>query len=153
MYNFRSAGGWSSLPLSVMVGQVSSIFAVLGSDGVVHLSEEVEAAAIFVPQGEQTLKVFDGCWSSLTMIFSPQGMIWSYLLNAPLLFLGAVTYCFNMPSLERAIHSPAPLATVFQDAFQHAQITMGFSIIMIVLLAMTTINALASTSRLLYAFA
>lgn len=50
--NFRDyTGTWPSTGLSVMVGQISCMFVTLGSDAVAHLAEEVEDAAIVVPQG------------------------------------------------------------------------------------------------------
>ena len=42
----------------VLVGQISCVFVTLGSDALAHLGEDVEDAAIVVPQG----------------------MVWSYLL-------------------------------------------------------------------------
>lgn len=45
-----NGGHWPSTTLSVLVGQVSMIFTTLGSDSVAHLAEEVEDAALVVPQ-------------------------------------------------------------------------------------------------------
>ena len=57
--NFRDhTGTWPSTGLSALVGQISCMFVTLGSDAVAHLAEEVEDAAIVVPQG----------------------MVWSYIL-------------------------------------------------------------------------
>jgi amino acid transporter len=44
-------GSWPNTGLSVLVGQISGMFVTLGSDAVAHLAEEVEDAAIVVPQG------------------------------------------------------------------------------------------------------
>lgn len=130
--HFTDNGGqWPRLGLSVLVGQVSCMFVVLGSDGVAHLAEEIEDAGRIVPQS----------------------MIWGYLLNAPLAICLAVTYCFNMPSVERAIQSTMPFVTVFQEAFQHDRVTTAFGIVMLLLVVMITISALASTSRQIFAFA
>jgi amino acid transporter len=50
--NFRDhTGTWPSTGLSALVGQISCMFVTLGSDAVAHLAEEVEDAAIVVPQG------------------------------------------------------------------------------------------------------
>lgn len=62
--HFRDhTGTWPSTGLSVLVGQISCMFVTLGSDAVAHLAEEVEDAAIVVPQG----------------------MMWSYILVSELL--------------------------------------------------------------------
>lgn len=57
--NFENSGGWSSIGLSMLVGQVTSIYGLIGSDGAAHMAEETKNASIIVPR----------C------------MIWSYILN------------------------------------------------------------------------
>ena len=42
---------WPNIGTSVLVGQITSVFTTIGSDAVEHLSEEVEDAAVVVPQG------------------------------------------------------------------------------------------------------
>ena len=131
-FNFKDhGGGWPSTALAVLVGQVSCMFVTIGSDSVAHISEEVEDAAYIVPQA----------------------MIWSYILNAPLAFILLVTYCFNIGSVDEALRSAYPFVYVFQNAFQSSRATSAFTIIILILLAMITISALASTSRQAFAFA
>lgn len=131
-FNFKDhGGGWPSTNLATLVGQVSCMFVVIGSDSVAHLSEEVEDAASIVPQA----------------------MIWSYVLNAPLAFIMLVTYCFSIGDVEKALASTYPFVYVFQNAFHSSGATSGFTIVILILLAMITISALASTARQAFAFA
>ena len=58
-FNFENNGGWESIGLSMLVGQVTSIYGLIGSDGAAHMAEETKDAGITVPR----------C------------MVWSYLLN------------------------------------------------------------------------
>lgn len=51
-FNFAiDQGHWKNIELSCLVGQVSNMFVVLGSDGVAHLAEEIEDAGVDLPQG------------------------------------------------------------------------------------------------------
>ena len=71
-------GTWPSTGLSALVGQITCVFVTLGSDAVAHLAEEVEDAAIVVPQG----------------------MVWSYILVSNLdLEAPAWQLTFNRVSL------------------------------------------------------
>ncbi|KAI6853488.1 GABA permease-like protein [Hortaea werneckii] len=130
-FTFTNQGGWPSTALSLLIGQVPMIFTTLGSDSVAHLAEEVENAALVVPQA----------------------MLWSYLVNAPLGLVMALTIIFNIGPVERAIQSSYPFVYMFETALQDTQATSAFTIIMLVLLAMVTVSVIASTSRQMFAFA
>ncbi|KXL46460.1 MAG: hypothetical protein FE78DRAFT_70127, partial [Acidomyces sp. 'richmondensis'] len=131
--HFHNGGGWPSTTLSVLVGQLPSMFIWLGSDAVTHLAEEVEDAARLVPQS----------------------MVRSYLLNAPLTFLLVLTYGFNCGSLihEVDFRISYPFLYVFRHAVRSTAITTGLAVVVLALLAMITTTAIASTSRLTIAFA
>ncbi|KAI7321608.1 amino acid transporter [Hortaea werneckii] len=130
-FTFTNQGGWPSTALSLLIGQVPMIFTTLGSDSVTHLAEEVENAAVVVPQA----------------------MLWSYLVNAPLALIMALTIIFNIGPVENAIQSTYPFVYMFETALQNTQATSAFTIIMLVLLAMVTVSVIASTSRQMFAFA
>ena len=76
-----NGAGWPSVSLAVMVGQVSTMFVVLGSDSVAHMSEEIEDAGIIVPRA----------------------MVWSFLLNVPFTFGLLLTYLFSIGNVEEAL--------------------------------------------------
>lgn len=67
--SFDNEGGWSGMGLSLLVGQVTAIYGLIGSDGAAHMAEETKEASIIVPR----------C------------MIWSYLLNGAMGFVMLVS--------------------------------------------------------------
>lgn len=124
---------WPSLSLAVMVGQVSSMFVVLGSDSVAHMSEEIEDAGVIVPRA----------------------MVWSFLLNVPFTFGLLLTYLFCIGDVQEALSDKTgfPFIYVFQRATGSVAGASGLTIVVLVLLIMVTISSLASTSRQTFAFA
>ncbi|OAQ74176.1 amino acid transporter [Pochonia chlamydosporia 170] len=128
-----NGAGWPSLPLTVMVGQVSSMFVVLGSDSVAHMAEEIKDAGVVVPRS----------------------MVWSFLINVPFTFGLLIAYLFCIGNVEEALASKTgfPFMYVFQNATKSISATTGLTIVVLVLLTMITISALASTSRQTFAFA
>lgn len=64
-----NGAGWPNVSAAVLVGQVSTMFVVLGSDSVAHMSEEVSDASLIVPRS----------------------MIWSFLGNVPFTIILLVT--------------------------------------------------------------
>ncbi|KYK58763.1 amino acid transporter [Drechmeria coniospora] len=128
-----NGAGWPSISLTVMVGQVSSMFVVLGSDSVAHMAEEIRDASIVVPKS----------------------MVWSFLLNMPFTFGLLLTFLFCIGNVEEALATPTgfPFIYVFQNATGSVGGATGLTIVVLVLLIMVTISSLASTSRQTFAFA
>lgn len=130
---FTNSAGWPSTALAVMVGQVSTMFVVLGSDSVAHMSEEIQGAATIVPRS----------------------MVWSFVLNIPMTFGLLITYLFCIGNLEEAIASPTgfPFIYVFQNALGTTGGATALTAVILLLIVMITISSLASTSRQTFAFA
>ncbi|EXV05570.1 amino acid permease family protein [Metarhizium robertsii] len=128
-----NGAGWPSISLTVMVGQVSSMFVVLGSDSVAHMAEEIRDASVVVPRS----------------------MVWSFILNVPFTFGLLITYLFCIGDVQEALDSKTgfPFIYVFQNATGSIGATTGLTIVVLVLLTMITISSLASTSRQTFAFA
>lgn len=82
-FNFKNNGGWQSIGLGMLVGQVTSIYGLIGSDGAAHMAEETKEASIMIPR----------C------------MYWSYLLNGMMGFVMLITYCFCLTDIEGALNS------------------------------------------------
>ncbi|KJK65787.1 amino acid permease GABA permease [Aspergillus parasiticus SU-1] len=133
-FGFQDYGaGWANPSLAVMIGQVSSMFTVMGSDSVAHMSEEIENAGVTVPKS----------------------MILSFVLNIPFAIGSVLTYLFIMPDVQDALDSPTglPFISVFSEATKNA---VGASILVVVILLlffMITISCMASASRQTFAFA
>ena len=47
-FTFENSGGWSTTGLSMLVGQVTSIYGLIGSDGAAHMAEETKDASVIV---------------------------------------------------------------------------------------------------------
>lgn len=127
-----NGAGWPTTSLAVMVGQVSSMFAVIGSDSVAHISEEIEDAGVIVPRG----------------------MMWAFLLNIPLTFGLLLTYLFCIGDVTEALGSATgyPFIYVFSNATQSRGGTIALVVVVLLLLIMITISSLASSSRQIWAF-
>ncbi|PNY28121.1 amino-acid permease [Tolypocladium capitatum] len=128
-----NGAGFPSIALTVMVGQVCTMFVVLGSDSVAHMAEEIKNASIVVPRS----------------------MVWSFVFNVPFTFGILLTYLFCIGNITDALATPTgfPFIYVFQNATGSVAGATGLTVVVLVLLIMVTISALASTSRQTFAFA
>jgi len=126
-----NGGDWPNFGLSALVGQVSCVFATIGSDSVLHISEEVEDAAVIVPQA----------------------MVWSYLCSLPMSFLIIPAWCFNIVSVQEVVQSTSSLVWVLNTTLRNPAACSAFSAVVMVLLSMVTVSTIASTSRQTLAFA
>jgi amino acid transporter len=100
---FTNEGGWSSIGVSLMIGQITAIYSSVGtsnelyvritdqsntfssgSDAPAHMAEEVKDAGLNVPNA----------------------MVWSYVLNGILAMIILVTYLFALPSVDDALDDP-----------------------------------------------
>ncbi|KAK5125315.1 hypothetical protein LTR85_000424 [Meristemomyces frigidus] len=131
--NFENNGGWQSMGLSMLVGQVTSIYGLIGSDGAAHMAEETKDAAIIVPR----------C------------MYWSYLLNGAMGFVMLVTYCFCLTDVDSALKSVSgfPFIYVFQTGTGSNGGATGLTAVIIILGLAGATSFFASTSRQTFAFA
>ncbi|PNY28326.1 Uncharacterized protein TCAP_01746 [Tolypocladium capitatum] len=147
---FEGSGGWPSLSLSVMIGQLSGIYTQLGVDAVgfhnppnscierlmaakaVHMSEEVKDAARSVPKA----------------------MMGIYVVNFCLIFPAILTVCYHISSVSDALADPTtyPTIHVLRQSMSDAWVTV-ILVIVVVLLNCSNITYLAAVSRDLFAFA
>ncbi|THW81708.1 amino acid transporter [Aureobasidium pullulans] len=132
---FTNSGGWSSMGLSLMVGQVSAVYACICSDAAAHVSEEVKDAGRNVPRA----------------------MIWSYFLNGALGLVFLITYMFSVVDLSGAIDdanngSGYPYMYVFTQAFSMPAFNV-LSAIVVILIYAGTLSYNVSTSRQTWSFA
>jgi amino acid transporter len=129
---FLNLGGWSSMGLSLMVGQVSAFYALISSDAAAHLSEEVEDAGLTVPNS----------------------MMWSFWINSSMGLIFLISFLFAMPNVQAALASPTEYAFfyVFTQAISTTGVN-GLASIGIILLVGGNISINASTARQTFAFA
>lgn len=129
---FYNGGQWSSIGLSLFVGQISAIWGCIGSDAAAHMAEEVKDAGVSVAQA----------------------MFWSYTTNAAMGILLVITVCFAIPDLDAALNDDSgyPFLWVFRNGLGGPAPTILTSGILVLIFA-SNVSYLASTARETFAFA
>ncbi|KAF2650111.1 amino acid transporter [Lophiostoma macrostomum CBS 122681] len=132
--NFTNEGGWSTMGLSLMVGQISAIYACICSDAAAHMSEETKDAGKTVPRA----------------------MLGSYLLNGALGLVFLITYMYMMTDVDAATGDSNltgyPHIWVFSQAVSPGGV-IALNVIPTVLIFAGTLSFNLSTSRQTWAFA
>ena len=131
---FTNAGGWSTQSLSFFVGIVGTVFAFLGADGAVHISEEVKNASVVVPRS----------------------MVLSMVINGALAFGILVATLFSLVDIEKIISTPPiefPFMAVFTQAAGSKTKGSGLVAVIVFMFVWATITSFASASRVTWSFA
>ncbi|KAF2218521.1 amino acid/polyamine transporter I [Elsinoe ampelina] len=129
---FANEGGWSTLGLAILVGQLSGLSNQTAVDTAAHMSEEVKDAAVTIPKA----------------------MMATYIINFLLLFPGMVTVAYHIPDLAEALDDPTtyPAIYVLRPAMSIGWMS-GLLAVITLLLLCSNIVYLAAVSRDLFAFA
>jgi len=129
---FQNLGGWDSMGLSFFVGLTGTVFAFLGSDGVIHMSEEVENASVNVPRA----------------------IIAGVTINGILGFGMLITVLFCIGTAEDISEEFIyPFIAMFMRATGSVAGSSIMTALIILLALCTTIGVLASSSRMTWSFA
>ncbi|KAH9890136.1 amino acid transporter [Xylariomycetidae sp. FL2044] len=130
---FYNGGGWPTQGLSFMLGMIASVFNFLGADSAVHMSEEIQNAAVIVPRA----------------------MVFTVILNGALGLgiLIAVLYCIG--DIETALASPTgyPFMTIFEQGVGSVKGAQTMAAVLTVLMLCATVSLLATASRMTWSFA
>ncbi|KAF2088825.1 amino acid transporter [Saccharata proteae CBS 121410] len=126
---FVNNGGWSNMGTACLISQVTVMYCNLGSDSIVHISEEVENASVVVPRA----------------------MWWSYVLNVLLGIIMLITMLFGIGSLEATLEADAPYLNLFVNTGS-TDVALFLTIMLLVLIYSGNITTLATVSRELWAF-
>jgi len=127
---FENSSGYSSNGAAFLISQVTIIYCNLGSDSVVHISEEVNDASLTVPR----------C------------MWWSYLGNVSLGIVMLIAMLFCIGPLEDVLESDVPYLLLFNNTGSPA-LSLALNIILFLLIYSGNITALATCGREMWAFA
>ncbi|KAL4805351.1 amino acid/polyamine transporter I [Aspergillus unguis] len=129
---WSNQGGWASMGLSAMIGQISAIYGSLSSDATAHMSEEVSNAGRNVPLA----------------------IAWGYFTNGIMAIILLIAYLFSIPSVEDALSDETgfPFLYVFRNAVSTEGVN-GLTAIILVPVIFSNIFFNASTSRQTFAFA
>lgn len=130
--DFVDGGGWGSMPLACLVGVITPTTALLGSDAVTHMSEELRDASQILPKA----------------------MIRTLLFNGALGFIMLVTLVFCIGDLDDVLSTPTgfPFIQVFANVAGRQGATAMTSIL-VVLSVFCSITIMATASRQLFSFA
>ncbi|KAF7591834.1 hypothetical protein BBP40_001031 [Aspergillus hancockii] len=128
----ENGGGWSSMGLSLMVGQISAIYGCLSSDATAHMSEEIKDAGRYVPIA----------------------ITWSFFGNAILALVALITMLFATPSVQDSLDDSSgfPLIYVFKQATNVNGVN-GLMAIILIPVILSNILFNASTARQTFSFA
>ena len=133
---FSNGGAWPSQGLSFFIGMIGNVFAMFGCDSTVHMAEEIANAEVVVP------------WS----------MVSATLLNGALGFGMVIAVLFVTPDITTALASPPgllgyPFMQIFYDALGSKAGANFLIAILVIMDAAGTIALMATSSRLVWAFA
>ncbi|KAG9233486.1 amino acid transporter-like protein [Amylocarpus encephaloides] len=128
---FLNGGAFDTQGLSFMVGLVGPVFCLLGADSAVHMSEEIQNAAVIVPRA---------------MIFSigMNGIMGLGMLIATLFCIGDV---------DTVLSAPYAFMAIFQQAVGSAKGATAMSAVITVLMICALISFVATGSRMTWSFA
>ncbi|KAI9041300.1 amino acid transporter [Aspergillus affinis] len=125
-------GGWHDITLATFIGLKGTVAAFLGTDGAVHMAEEVANSSMVVPQS----------------------MVLSILINGLLGFGILIAFLFTAGDLSALIQSNA--AYPFMDILANSTKSKGAAIVlssmMAILQACAGVGAISSGSRMLWSF-
>ncbi|KAI0015393.1 putative choline transport protein [Xylariomycetidae sp. FL0641] len=125
-------GNWSTQGLSFCVGFIGNVATFVGADAAVHMSEEIENAALNVPRAIFTTVILNGSTG------------WAMVL--------AVLFCLG--DIDSVINSPTgfPFIQVFYNGTGKAGATV-MTVIVVVIIWCAVIGFAATASRMTWSFA
>ena len=129
--DFSNNGGWSSIGLSIMIGQLSGIGQQVGIDTAAHMSEEVRDAAKTIPRT----------------------MLSVYVINMCLIFPAIVTIVYHIPDLDAALEDSTtyPALYVLKQTMSVGAMTALMVVICLINMCSNVVY-LAAVTRDLFAF-
>ncbi|KAL1863114.1 hypothetical protein Daus18300_008106 [Diaporthe australafricana] len=128
--DFQNNGGWTNYGTVCLLNQVSIIWSMLGSDTIVHISEEVRDASLTVPRA----------------------MWWSYVFNISMAFVMVITMLYTIGPVDSILEADLPYLNLF-SATGSVGVALFLAIVLFVLIYAGNVTALATTSREVWAFA
>ena len=129
---YLANGGYDN-GTSFFVGLITTVFAFLGADGAIHMSEEIKNASTVVPQS----------------------LVASIGLNGIMGFAMLIAILFCIGDIEKALTSPTnfPFIEIFKQAVSTNGGATAMTSVVLSLMIFATIAILAAASRMTWAFA
>ncbi|KAI2618103.1 putative GABA transporter [Hypoxylon sp. NC1633] len=131
---FLNAGGWSTDGLSFVVGMPAIAGSLLGADCAVHMSEEIQSAAIVVPRA----------------------LLFTILINGTLAFAMAIALMFCLSDLDGALGAAEtmfyPFLQIFYTSVGSITGACVMACVVFVMAVASSVGVYASASRMLWSF-
>ncbi|PYH79071.1 amino acid transporter [Aspergillus uvarum CBS 121591] len=127
-----NVGGWRDITLATFVGLKGVVGAFLGTDGVVHMAEEVADSTVVVPHS----------------------MLFAIAINGVLGFAMLIAFLFTAGDLSAVLKSdaPYPFMQILENATQSTGAAIVFSSMVAIMQACCGLGGISSGSRMLWAF-
>ncbi|KAJ6083963.1 hypothetical protein N7486_010763 [Penicillium sp. IBT 16267x] len=131
--SIEDRGGWGNNGLSCLVGLIGPIYALIGPDSAVHMSEEIRDASRVLPMG----------------------MVWTLILNGSTGFVMIVTLAFCVGDIDKVLASETgfPFIQVFLNSTGSVRAATGMTVVIMIMQFCAAISNVATTSRQIYSFA
>ncbi|OAQ98288.1 hypothetical protein LLEC1_02077 [Akanthomyces lecanii] len=129
---WENRGGWPSMTVAVLVGQMSAICSHVGIDTAAHMAEEVRDAAKTIPRI----------------------IIITFVLNTALVFVTLCTFCYHIIDIPTALGDPTGYPGIW--VIRQSMGQPWLNILLVVVLVLQVFGGLsyfAAVSRDLFAFA
>ena len=129
---FLSNGGYDN-GTAFFVGLITTTFAFIGTDGAVHMCEEIRNASTIVPYA----------------------LIASIGINGTLGFAMLIAILFCIGDIDNALSTPTlyPFMEIFYQAVQSLGGATAMSTLVLLMMILATLAVLAAASRMMWAFA
>ncbi|KAI1777982.1 putative GABA permease [Hypoxylon cercidicola] len=129
---FLNLEDWQTQGLSFCIGILGNVFAFLGADGAIHMSEEIRNAPVVVPRSLLTGLTINGTLGFAMLI--------------------ATLYCIGDIDAALAENPQYPFMAIFRNAVGSTGGAATMAAIVVVMSFSATTGCLASTSRIYWAF-
>ncbi|KAI2631632.1 putative GABA permease [Xylaria nigripes] len=130
---WTNSGLWQTQSLSFSIGIIGNVFAFLGGDGAIHMSEEIRNAAIVVPRSLMTGLTVNGTLGFAMML--------------------ATLYSLGDINAALAENPQYPFMSIFRHAVESTASAAVMASVVVIMSFSATTGCLASTSRIYWAFA
>ncbi|KAJ6780907.1 hypothetical protein PWT90_03982 [Aphanocladium album] len=130
--DWQDRGGWPSIGLSVLVGQLPALSSQTAIDSAVHMAEETRDASVSIPRV----------------------MMITWVFNYVTIFIALITIAYHMPDIDLAVADSTgyPVIYVLKESMPLAWLNVVL-IVILLLLIFGNLSYLASVTRDLFAFA
>jgi choline transport protein len=133
--NWLNLGEWQTQGLSFCIGILGNVFAFVGADGAIHMSEEIRNAAIVIPRS----------------------LLTGLAINGTLGFTMIVITLYYMGDIDAALEQNPlfPFMAIFKNALPEGSLgaATAMSVVPLIMAFSATTGILASASRVYFAFA